>query len=75
MLLDVSKVLDHAHMILGTIPFIQFLQSFAGKAFARKTKFKFTALYKFAILYLASWYGNGLPPIRRPAPPAFVFIT
>jgi hypothetical protein len=53
-ILDITKVLDHAHMILGTIPFIQFLQSFAGKAFARKTKFKFTALYKFAILDLAS---------------------
>ena len=52
--LDIFKILDHAHVVLGSISFIHVFQIFAGKTVASKTKFDFTFLNYFAIFDFAS---------------------
>jgi hypothetical protein len=74
-LLDVFEILDHAHVVSGSIPFIHVLHLLAGKPLAFKTKLCIPLLNHFAVLDLAPEDADGLVGVFHPAPRAGVFVS
>jgi hypothetical protein len=73
--LDVFEVLDHAHVVFGSIPLIQMFHSFAREAAAFKTKFCIPLLQDFTVFDLAPDNADGFVGIFHPATRAGVFVS
>jgi hypothetical protein len=70
--LDLVQVLDHAHVVFGSVSFIQMSQILAGKTVTSKTELCFTFLNNFTVFDFTSNNGNGFVGICCPATGAFI---
>jgi len=58
-ILDIFEILNHAHIVLGSISSVQMFDSVAREFFAFKTKLCFSVLKHFAVFDSASGASNG----------------
>jgi hypothetical protein len=72
---NISKVFDHAHIVFGSISFIQMFQVLAREIITSKTILCFTFLKNSAIFDFTSSNGNGFIGICCPATGAFIFLS
>ena len=68
------KILDHAHIVFGSISFIQMFQIFARKLLAFKTIFCLACLENYAIFDFAFDPGNRFIEVSSPATRTSIFI-
>jgi hypothetical protein len=73
--LDVFKILDHTHVVSGSISFIHVLHTFAGKTVAFKTKLCIPLLKDFAVFDFAPEGADGFIGIFHPATWAGVLVS
>jgi len=67
------KIFNHAHLVFGSISFIQMVQPVAGEGFTRKTKPGFTLLEGRTVFDSALRSGFRLIRIFHPTSGAFIF--
>jgi hypothetical protein len=67
-LLDVFEILDYAHVVSGSIPFIHVFDLLAGKAVALEAELQISLLRHFAVLDLAPEDADGFIGVFHPAP-------
>ncbi len=73
--LDLTQVLDHAHLVLGSVSLVKMPQPVAGKTVTSRTVLFSTFLHCLAVLDLASDNRNGFVGICRPATGASVLFS
>ena len=73
-LFNIFKILDHAHIVFGSISFIQMFQIFARKLLAFKTIFCRACLENYAIFDFAFDPGNRFIEVSSPATRTSIFI-
>jgi hypothetical protein len=73
--LDVFEILDCAHVVSGSIPFIHVFHLLAGKTVAFKTKLCIPLLQHFAVFDLAPENADGFVGVFLPASKAGVFVS
>ena len=74
-LLDVFEILDGAHAVLGSIPFVHVLDLFARKTVALETKFQIPLSQRFAVFDLAPESGDGFVRVFHLASRTGVFVS
>ena len=72
---DVLKVLNHAHIVFGSIPFVQMTQMVAGDFITFKTKPCISLLKNFAIFDFTSYTGSSFIGICPHATGTFIFFS
>ena len=73
--LDVFEILDHAHVVSGSIPFIHVFHLLAGKTVTLEAELQIPLLKDFTVLDLASEDADGFIGVFHPATWAGVFIS
>jgi hypothetical protein len=73
--LDLTQVLDHAHLVCGSVSLIKILQALAGKTITSRTVLFSTFLHCLAVLDFASDNRNGFVGICCPATGASVLFS
>jgi hypothetical protein len=73
--LDVFEILDHAHVVFGSIPLIHVLHLLAGKAVTLGAELQIPLLKDFAVFDFAPESGDGFVRVFHPASWAGVFIS
>lgn len=73
--LDIFEILDHAHVVPGSISFIHVLHTLAGETVAFKAKLCLPLLNDFTIFDLASEDADGFAGVFHPATGACIFCS
>jgi len=73
--LDVFEILDGAHVVSGSIPFIHVFHLLAREIVTFKTELQIPLLKDFAVLDLAPENADGFVGIFHPASRAGVFVS
>jgi hypothetical protein len=71
---DISKILDHAHIVFSSVSFIQMFHTVAGEAFTLKTIFLFRSLEELTCFDCAPTTSNGVVSARRSTTSTFIFL-
>jgi hypothetical protein len=72
---DELEVIDHAHLVFGSVSFVQVFQTTTGRIVTSKTELCFTFLNNFAVFDFASNNGNCFIGICCPATGASVSFS
>jgi hypothetical protein len=73
--IDVSEIFDHAHLVFRSVSFIQMLQILARKTVTSRTKPCSTFLDNFAVFDFTSTNGDGFVGICCPATGAVILLS
>lgn len=72
---NVFQILDHAHAVFGSVPFIQMFQTSTREPLTLKAKSRFGTLQAFTIFDFAVDAGGGFTSVTPAAARTFIFIS